>query len=65
MLGGSMLGPVQRISKVVTYPWRREAGEIHSHSKLFLGSLHLLSALGNTFSSLRTFLRSALSFAKY
>lgn len=35
-----MLGPVQRISKAVTYPRRREAGEIPSHSKLFLGSLH-------------------------
>lgn len=60
-----MLGPVQHIHNAVTYAWRREAGEIPSHYKLFLGSLHWLSALGNIFSSIHTFLWSALSFAKY
>lgn len=40
VLEGSMLGPVQCIHNAVTYAWRREAREIPSHYKLFLGSLH-------------------------
>lgn len=65
VLEGSIQGPVQCIRTAVTYLCKREAGDIPFFPKLFLGSLHQLSVLGNTFSSFCIFLWSALSFVKY